>query len=231
MANVMVFLDQHFICEQASPEELDRLWAQGWRHFGTYFFRYSVALHWGGIHTVIPLRVDLARFVPSRSQKRILAKNRDLTVKVRDSFIDGEKTELFLRHRRRFKNNIPDSIYDFLTEQPANKPCLNREVSIYEGKKMVAASFLDVGERSTSAVYSMFDPVETKRSLGIFAILQSIQYSIELNYSYYYIGYAYREPSIYDYKKNFGALESFDWKQSWRPMKGTMNEKSQLGYS
>jgi len=231
MANVMVFLDQHFICEQASPEELDRLWAQGWRHFGTYFFRYSVALHWGGIQTVIPLRVDLARFTPSRSQKRVLAKNRDLTVKIRDSFIDGEKMELFFRHRQRFKNNIPDTIYDFLTDEPASKPCINREISIYQGERLLAASFLDVGKRSTSAVYSMFDPVETKRSLGIFAILRSIQYSKELNYRYYYIGYAYREPSIYDYKKNFGALESFDWKKSWRPMKGTMNEKSQLGYS
>jgi leucyl-tRNA---protein transferase len=229
----MVILDQHFVCANFSPEHMDELWAYGWRHFGTYFFRYSMSLHWGGIHTVIPLRVDLKRFAPSRSQKRILARNRDLLVVVRDSFIDEIKEDLFYRHRERFKTNIPDSIYDFLSDSPAVIPCRNREICVYDGDRLIAVSFLDIGWTATSAVYAMFDLEESKRSLGIFTILQAIRYSTALNCRYYYLGYAYREPSIYDYKKNFNGLEYLDWQKGWRPMepKDEIDGKSSVGDS
>jgi leucyl-tRNA---protein transferase len=229
----MVTLDQHLICANVSPEQMDGLWADGWRHFGTYFFRYSMSLHWGGIHTVIPLRVDLTKFAPSRSQKRVLARNRDLLVVVRDTFIDEIKENLFYRHRERFKNNIPDSIYDFLSDEPADTPCRNHEICVYDGDRLLAASFLDIGSTSTSAVYAMFDLEESKRSLGIFTILLAIRYSIELNCRYYYLGYAYREPSIYDYKKNFNGLEYLDWRKGWQPMKlkDEIDDESSMGDS
>jgi arginine-tRNA-protein transferase len=193
------------------------LWAQGWRHFGEYFFRYSVALQWGEPKTVVPLRVDLTKFALSRSQKRIVAKNRDARVAIRDTFIDREKEDLFYRHRHRFKENVPDSIYDFLSDEPGVAPCRNREICVYDGERLIAASFLDIGRAATSAVYAMFDPEESKRSLGIFTMLEAIRYSRELNCRYYYPGYAYREPSSYDYKKNFHGLEYFDWEGAWRP--------------
>src|SRR5262245_43905203 len=119
----MIFIDDSFLCRSAAPEQMDVLWAQGWRHFGTYFFRYSIALNWGKIHTVIPLRLDLTKFNPSRSQKRVLARNQDLKIIIRDTCIDGLKESLFNTHSSRFKENIPDSLYDFLSEEPAMTPC------------------------------------------------------------------------------------------------------------
>lgn len=213
----MIFLDQYFVRESVAPEQMDRLWAQGWRHFGAYFFRYSVATHWGDVRSVIPLRIDLTKFTPSRSQKRVLAKNREVRVVIRDAFIDEAKDDLFYCHRNRFNHNIPDSIYDFLSDQPATVPCRMREICVCDDDRLVAVSFLDVGRNSTSAVYAMFDPAESKRSPGIFTMLEAIRYSRELNCRYYYPGYAHSEPSIYDYKKNFNGLEYFDWKGKWRP--------------
>jgi leucyl-tRNA---protein transferase len=217
MENVMRALDDSFWHWKFAPEQMDRLWARGWRHFGAYFFRYSVALHWGGINTVTPLRVDLANFSFSRSQKRIIAKNRDVKVVIRETFIDAIKEYLFYRHCQRFKENIPDSIYDFLTEEPATVPCRNHEISVYDGEKLIAVSFLDVGREATSAVYAMFEPSEARRSPGIFTMLEAIRYSRELGYRYYYPGYAYREASLYDYKKNFTGLEYLDWEKGWQP--------------
>jgi len=63
----------------------------------------------------------------------------------------------------------------------------------------------------------MFDPAQAKRSLGILMMLQSIQFSREHGYRYYYPGYAYREVSPYDYKKKFLALEYLDWTAGWKP--------------
>jgi arginine-tRNA-protein transferase len=216
----MIPINEYFLRSQLTPEQMDFLWARGWRHFGNYFFRYSSARHWGGVRNVMPLRVDLSKFSPSRSQKRVGARNRGLRVIIRDTFLDAVKKELFYRHRERFKDNVPDSIYDFLSEDPAVEPCQNREICVYEGDRLLAASFLDLGAIATSAVYAMFEPEESKRSLGIFTMLEAIRYSRERGCRYYYPGYTYREPSIYDYKKNFAGSEYYDWKEGWKPFKG-----------
>lgn len=211
------YLDQSFHAREASPAEMDLLWANGWRHFGTYFFRYSRAGHGRQLCHVLPLRVDLPAFTPSRSQKRALARNRDLEVIIRDTLIDAEKEALFERHRARFTENVPESLYTFLSRQPADVPCRSQEICVYEGARLLAASFLDLGETATSAVYAMFEPDEYKRSLGIFTMLRAIEFTRARGCRYYYPGYAFREPSVYDYKKNFAALEYLDWGEGWKP--------------
>ncbi len=211
------FINEYFLRHQVEPELMDKLWARGWRHFGEYFFRYSIAHHEDGAQQVIPLRIDLAKFELSRSQKRALNRNRDLNVVVRPSFIDEFKQELFHRHKQRFNHNVPDTIFDFLSGYPAKIPCTNREVAVFADERLIGVSFLDVGQSSTSSVYAMFEPDESKRSLGVFMILQSIQHSYELNCRYYYPGYAYRGQSFYDYKKNFAGLEAYDWHTGWHP--------------
>ncbi|MGH9798929.1 MAG: hypothetical protein ACRD82_01055, partial [Blastocatellia bacterium] len=77
------FINEYFLRHRVEPEQMDKLWAWGWRHFGEYFFRYSIAYHKGKAETVMPLRVELAKFDLSRSQKRTLNRNRDLKVVVR----------------------------------------------------------------------------------------------------------------------------------------------------
>src|SRR5262249_43313308 len=144
---------------------MDLLWELGWRHFGNFFFRYSASRHWGGFRTVRPLRVDLSKFAPSRSQKRVRGRNRDLRVVICDTFIDEVKEGMFYRHRERFKENVPDSIYDFLSEEPAVQPCRNREIFAYDGDRLLAASFLDIGRHSTSPDDTMFEPSESNRSI------------------------------------------------------------------
>lgn len=211
-----MFLHQTFERLHVAPGEMDKLWASGWRHFGAEFFRYSLAEHRGRICSVIPLRIDLTKFAPSRSQKRVLAKNQDVQFLIRPTFIDATKHALFFRHRERFEENVPDSLYTFLSHEPATVPCVNHELCVYDGERLLAASFLDLGATATSAVYALFEPAEHKRSLGIYTMLRAIEYSRARGCRYYYPGYAYREPSVYDYKKNFAGLEYLDWDYGWR---------------
>lgn len=196
---------------------MDQFWAEGWRHFGILFFRYRSAVHGDKKFSVLPLRVDLARFTPTRSHKRVLAKNRDTRIVIRPAVINKARENLFAKHILRFHENIPSSLFDFMSRRPASVPCLNLELCIYSNETLMGVTYLDIGQRATSAVYAMFDPAEAKRSLGIFMILQSIRFSRERGYRYYYPGYAYREPSAYDYKKQFMALEYLDWTGGWKP--------------
>jgi arginyl-tRNA--protein-N-Asp/Glu arginylyltransferase len=209
--------DESFLCLNATPADMDRFWADGWRHFGIIFVRYGSAFHGGKLFSVLPLRVDLERFTLTRSQRRVLARNRDTELIIRPSFVDEEKEALFEKHRLRFDENTPTSLYNFLSECPDTAPCPNVELCVYLGAKMIGVTFLDVGKRATSGVYAMFDPAQAKRSLGILMMLHSIQFSRDRGCRYYYPGYAYREPFAYDYKKRFTGLEYLDWDVGWKP--------------
>jgi len=196
---------------------MDRFWAEGWRHFGIFFFRYRSAVHGNKLFSVLPLRLDIPRFVQTRSLKRVLAANRDIATSIRPSSVNKAKQALFLKHRRRFKENVPTSLDNFLSPVPDSVPCRNLELCVYLGKRLLGVTFLDLGKTATSAVYAIFEPAEAKRSLGILMMLHSIQFSREQGYRYYYPGYAYHEPFLYDYKKRFVGLEYLDWKTGWKP--------------
>ena len=209
--------EEYFLCWSAPPEVMDELWAEGWRHFGGVFFRYRRWQHGGRWLTVTPLRIDLERFTPSRSQRRVLARNSDLRVETRPTEIVSEMRRMFRLHRLRFREQVPESLDDFLSFAPATVPCRNETIRVYSGSRLVAAHFLDVGGRATSSVYSMFDPAESRRSLGVYTILLAVDYSQRLGCRHYYPGYATREPSPYDYKKRLAALEEYDWRGRWHP--------------
>jgi arginyl-tRNA--protein-N-Asp/Glu arginylyltransferase len=209
--------DESFLCLNAAPTEMDQFWSEGWRHFGIIFMRYGSAFHAGKLFTVLPLRVDLERFSLTRSQKRVLARNQDTEIVIRPSFVDEEKQALFEKHRLRFDENTPTSLYNFLSEFPDSVPCENVELCVYLDGQLRGVTFLDLGTRATSGVYAMFDPAERKRSLGILMMLHSIRFSRQRGCRYYYPGYAYHEPFAYDYKKRLTGLEYLDWTEGWRP--------------
>jgi len=70
-----LFINEEFYAAQISPPQLDRLLADGWRHFGEHFFRYNIGFHDSELRRVLPLRVRVKDFTPSKSQRRILKKN------------------------------------------------------------------------------------------------------------------------------------------------------------
>ncbi len=211
----MDFINEEFLCAKVSHTEIDALLENGWRHFGTYFYRYNIGLFEAEFRRVFVLRIRLADFQLSKSQGRILKRNNDLRTVVRPAAVTPEKEGLFQRHKRRFKDNIPNSIFDFLSAQPESLPCKAMEICVYRDEELLAASFFDVGDRTTSSIYGMFAPEESRRGLGIFTLLLEIEWAKENRKDFHYLGYAYQGNSFYDYKKRFNALEKFDWNGNW----------------
>ena len=204
-------LNQSFLCDSVPPEMMDRLWEVGWRHFGETFFRYSVSIDEHGVKTITPLRVDLEKFSLSKSQRRVLRRNADLCCEFQPASLSPKARAMFQRHKERFSENVPDDLDTFLSASPARLPCPAEECRVYLGEELVALSFLDLGQTSTSAVYGMFEPAHSERSLGIFTMLKEIEYTQSRGSRYYYPGYATLEPSAYDYKKQLQGLEVLDW--------------------
>jgi leucyl-tRNA---protein transferase len=214
----LVLINEEFFADAITPAQLDGLLAEGWRHFGTHFFRYSLNLYKGEIRRVIPLRVRLADFRASDSQRRALRKNAGLRVENRAIEITDEADKLFHRHKQRFDHSVPASIYEFLSTAPESVPCEAREIAVYDKGRLVAVSYFDVAANSLSGIYAMFDPDERGRSLGIFTMLKEIEYARETGRKFYYQGYAYEGESFYDYKKRLSGTEAFDWAGNWAPL-------------
>jgi len=213
-------IDQTFVCSAVSPAIMDQLWAAGWRHFGTLFFRYSHQFTEDGLDLIQPLRVDLERFVWSKSQRRVLRKNAD----VHWVFEPAQRSEaaeaLFQRHKTRFTHSIPESLSSFLSPEPATLPneCLHCRVTLAD--ELIALSYLDLGESSSSAVYGMFEPAHSHRSLGHFTLLQEIAFSQARGDRWFYPGYATQGSSAYDYKKQLSALQYLNWQTGeWENLK------------
>lgn len=212
-------INEEFNADDISPTQLDIHLADGWRHFGKHFFRYNLGFYLFDIRRVIPLRIRLADFSPSKSQRRILRKNADLHTDIRPAGVTDEVASLFHRHKTRFDHAVPNSIFDFVSTDPATVPCTANEVAVYGGKRLIALSYFDIGERSTSGIYAMFEPAEYCRSLGIFTMLKEIEFAILNNKEFYYQGYCYEGESFYDYKKRFRGSQMFDWAGNWEDPK------------
>src|SRR5580765_4305740 len=147
------FINEQFIADRVTSDQLDVLLASGWRHFGSQFFKYSYGFYELDIRRVIPLRVRLNDFSLSKSQRRVIRKNDDIEVVIRPTEITREVEELFDLHKQRFKSGVPESIYDFLSVEPATIPCKGQEVAVYDDGHLLAVSYFDVGTTANSGIY------------------------------------------------------------------------------
>ncbi|MCE9520464.1 MAG: GNAT family N-acetyltransferase [Verrucomicrobia bacterium] len=213
------WINEEFDVPRLPPEKMDLLWAAGWRRFGQKLFRYSLTLSESGdLDIIVPLRLTVSEFTASKSQRRVIKINSDLTWEIRPASLSSEVIELFEKHRSRFKNNAPDSLALFLGDDPANSSCECLELRCLLRGHLIAASFLDIGARSVSSVYALFDPAESRRSLGILTFLKEIEWAREHGKTFLHPGYSTLGPGVYDYKKQFRPLQGFDWSiERWMP--------------
>jgi leucyl-tRNA---protein transferase len=210
-------LDEHFVSWAQTPEQMDGLWERGWRHFGPIFYRYKEALTSAGLRHVLPLRINVEGFIPSKSQRRVLRKNSDVEIRVKQAQLDDDRQRLFDLHKQRFADNVPNSLEDFLGPAPQAGPCLTVEVGGYLQGKLIAASYLDVGMNSVSSVYAFFHPDHDARCLGTATMMWEIIVARRSKKHWHYPGYCYVEPSGYDYKRRFGPMQCYDW-SAWNPL-------------
>ena len=89
------------------------------------------------------------------------------------------------------------------------------EIAVYDGAELIAASYIDVGDRSMASILCIYSQKYKKYSLGIYTMLLEIDLAKRLGLDYYYPGYVLDQPSAFDYKLLLGPCEWLTGQQMW----------------
>jgi arginine-tRNA-protein transferase len=198
--------DQYFLAVDVSARELDRLLSEGWRKFGCYFFKPSC----GSCRACTPLRVDVNKFRPNRSQSRAFRKGKDLDVTFGPLDYNPRVFELYREHSKvRFgkdEHDLEQFMFSFYTPS-----CPGLQVSISLAGELVGVGWLDIGEISLSSVYFCFDPKHSNLNLGTCSILAGLDYARKQGLQWNYLGFRINGNRSTEYKANFKPYELLDW--------------------
>lgn len=212
-------IDERAEMVQLQPAALDRILAEGWRLLGRRFVRHNFSTWRHKLCRTIPLRVRLAEFEPSKSQRQILRRNADLRVLSAPARFDSDRERLFDLHRERFHEKQATTLASFIhSESPYMLPTEGRELAVQLDGELIACSFFHVGQKAISGTYCVFNPSYSRRSLGTLTMLLELLIAKEMGMDFYYHGYTHDIPSQFDYKMNVNGLESYNWEaDEWRP--------------
>lgn len=130
---------------------------------------------------------------------------RELTCRWGKPRVDSKRIELFNLHRETRglgQGSHPidaESYRSFLTDTC----CDTMELGVFRDQRLVAASIVDVGQTSTSAVYTFFDPGEERYCLGTLAILRQVAWAQKTGRRFVYLGMYVAANSHLNYKSRF----------------------------
>lgn len=210
-----LFTQQYRFGFDLTPEEWGADLAQGWRRFGTYFFRPAC----GGCRACTPLRVLTRELRPTSSQTRVLRRNDDLDLRVRPLAYDSELFEIYRDHKRRFTDPADDEPAEEPDEDDfrasffePGAPALLMEYR-HQGR-LLAWGFCDQAAEGLSSVYFAFRPEEGRRSLGTYSVFAESAWARDRGLPYYYLGYWIAAAPRLAYKGRFFPHEIYRWDQN-----------------
>lgn len=202
-----------------TPEQITRVLAKGYRRFGYDYYRPYCR----GCRECTPYRVLVNQFRPNRGFRRTMKRNADLEVAWARPQPTQAKFELYVRYqltRHKDMDESPDVRRELamaMVSQMYMNPADSIELTILRGGVVLGYAIFDRTLDSLSAVYSVFDPDETVRSLGTLNILLAIEKTKELGLPYLNLGLYLAGHEKMAYKKNFGPAEVYVG-FSWKPM-------------
>jgi arginine-tRNA-protein transferase len=150
------------------------------------------------------LRVPVADFTASRSQKRVINKNKNVVIKV----LEGERDDYYSLYEKYINIAHKDgAMFPPSYEQYRSfVHCRWQSPIFIEGRidgKLIGVAVTDKLTSGLSALYTFFDPNMGKQSLGTYFILQQIKLCQELELQYLYLGYQIDECNKMNYKNKF----------------------------
>jgi len=186
------------------------LMAMGFRRSGDQVYRPNCP----SCNACQSLRISPKCFAPSKSQKRLLNKNKHFCVK-QSNLVKSNYFPLYERYINKVHRDgvmYPASLDQF--ESFIGCSWINMQfIEIYDGDKLIAVSVTDQLQDDIntgwSAFYCFYDPDYTNHSLGKYAVLQQLKLAKEQNITYLYLGYYINNCQKMNYKNQFNPHQRF----------------------
>ncbi len=162
-------------------------------------------------NSCISSRININKFIFSRSNKRNLKINNDLSLVVNKDY-NEKRFNLFkyycsVRHTDGGMKSMTENEFIAFFHRSINETKVFDLID--QNQKLYGSILLDILSDGYSAVYSFFDPDLNKRGLGKNLILKTIDTMKKSLGGYLYLGYWVKESDNMNYKSSFNNIEYF----------------------
>lgn len=199
---------QNLVIDPSAPE-LPRIYdlavQRGYRRAGGHI--YHPQCH--ACRACIACRIPVARFRPDRSQRRCLARNADIEVRIAPAAYSDEYFELYRRYlcSRHPGGGMDDAHPEDFARFLYTAWSPTRFIEFRRDGVLVGVAATDFCSTGLSAVYTFFDPAMRARSLGTFAILSQVEIARRRGLPHLYLGFWIDGHPKMDYKARYRPLE------------------------
>ncbi|MEQ1930274.1 MAG: arginyltransferase [Parvularculaceae bacterium] len=162
----------------------------------------------------VPVRIVVDDFKLTRSRKRTLGANADLSRRMKPAQATSEQFSVlrgYLDARHEDGGMADMNVLDYasMVEETSVHTMILEYAArdAHDEERLVACALSDRLTDGLSMVYSFFEPDEEARSLGRFMILDHVALARDLGLPYVYLGYWVDGSPKMDYKASFQPLE------------------------
>ncbi|MBX2801657.1 MAG: arginyltransferase [Myxococcales bacterium] len=196
-------------------DEADQRFGNAERRVGTCLYRTSCPT----CQACEGIRLPVADFRPSKSQRRVLKRWRDhVRIEVGPVTFTPEKLALFNRHKQE-RGLVADDDGEMsalgYVSWLVQSCVLTIEMRYFFDEELVGVGVVDLGRDSASSVYFYFDPDRSDLSPGVFSALQEIELCRRSGRTYLYLGLYVEDCRHLSYKAAYRPHERLvdgDWR-------------------
>lgn len=194
----------------------------GWRRFGRSLFRPRCV----SCDACRPIRVDVRRFAPNRSQRRTRARNEEeITLTIGTARVSVDALDLYQRFHafqetaKGWPSHEENDVHSFV-ESFIDNPFPTEEWRYTIDGRLVGLGFVDaLPPVGLSAIYFVHDPDERARSLGTWNVLRLIEEAANRGLPHLYLGYYVADCRSMAYKSAFRPNELWQAGGAWTPFR------------
>lgn len=196
--------------EEISGSVLDELLALGWFRMHQSIFTSS---HIGldDIYRVHWLRYAVNEIRKHDSHRKISARVKNFRHTIEDlTAVREDHARLHMKYRAFIDFDGAWSIEECLFGEayPVKNIYDTKCISVFDGDKLIAGGYFDMGDQSAASILHFFDPDYSRYSLGKYLILLTIDYLKSNHCTFYYPGYVVEGVSKMNYKLFLGKEQA-----------------------
>jgi len=199
--------------EPALPRLYQGLLSNGFRRAGGIVYRPKCVQ----CQACIPTRIPTTEFRLNRQQRRTLAKNADVSVSMvsaEDATASDKIDEKTALYQRYIGDRHSGGGMDDPSEEDFRRFLLCDWATVFMlelrlNGQLIGCAVTDVTVDAASAVYTFYDPAYAQRSLGVFSVLQQIDFCQRTQLRHLYLGYWIENHPKMDYKRVFQPIEYY----------------------